>query len=107
MPWVERSIVKLRKEFVLRALAREVPFRELCREYGISRKTGYKWLERFHERGIEGLVDESRRPKSCPGRTTGEIALEIIRLRQAHATWGPKKIRRLLSKRLPLDAQLP
>jgi putative transposase len=107
MPWAERSVVKLRKEFVLKALAREVPFRELCREFGISRKTGYKWLERFHERGFEGLVDQSTRPERSPGRTTGEIAVEIIRLRQAHPTWGPKKIRKLLSKRLPLESDLP
>jgi hypothetical protein len=60
-----------------------------------------------HERGLEGLVDQSTRPQSSPGRTTSEIAVEIIRLRQAHATWGPKKIRRLLSKRLPLDSELP
>ena len=97
--------MKLRKEFVLRALAQDVPFRELCREFGISRKTGYKWLERFHERGLEGLVDQSTRPQSSPGRTTSEIAVEIIRLRQAHGTWGPKKIRKLLSKRLPLESE--
>ena len=99
--------MKLRKEFVLKALAQDVPFRELCREFGISRKTGYKWLERFHERGLEGLVDQSTRPQSSPGRTTSEIAVEIIRLRQAHGTWGPKKIRKLLSKRLPLESELP
>ena len=99
--------MKLRKEFIVRALAQDVPFRELCREFGISRKTGYKWLERFHERGYEGLVDQSTRPETSPGRTTGEIAVEIIRLRQAHPTWGPKKIRKLLSKRLPLESQLP
>jgi transposase InsO family protein len=99
--------VRLRKEFVLKALAQDVPFRELCREFSISRKTGYKWLERFHEHGFEGLVDQSTRPEKSPGRTSGEIAVEIIRLRQAHPTWGPKKIRKLLSKRLPLEAELP
>ena len=99
--------MKLRKEFVLKALAQEMPFRELCREFGISRKTGYKWLERFHERGFDGLVDQSTRPQNSPGRTTAEIAVEIIRLRQAHPTWGPKKIRKLLSKRLPLESELP
>jgi len=67
--------VKLRKEFVLKALAQDVPFRKLCREFGISRKTGYTWLERFHERGLEGLVDQSTRPQSSPGRTTSEIAV--------------------------------
>src|SRR5262245_14068015 len=107
MTWIERSAVKQRKEFILKALAQEIPFRELCREFQISRKTGYKWLERFHERGFDGLVDETRRPKASPGRTTSEAALEIIRLRQAHPTWGAKKIRKLLSKRLPLGTELP
>src|SRR6266568_202420 len=101
MPWAERSVVKLRKEFILKALAEEVPFRELCSEFDISRKTGYKWLERFHERGFDGLVDGSHRPKTIPDRTSSETTLEIIRLRQQHPTWGAKKIRKLLSKRLP------
>lgn len=99
--------MKLRKEFILKALAEEVPFRELCREFEISRKTGYKWLERFHERGFDGLADGSHRPKSCDEKTPTETTLEIIRLRQQHPTWGAKKIRKLLSKRLPLETQLP
>lgn len=107
MPWAERTVVKLRKDFVLRALEQAVPFRELCREFGISRKTGYKWLERFHERGFDGLVDQSTRPERSPGRTSVEIAVEIIRLRRAHPTWGPKKIRKLLSKQLPVESELP
>ena len=86
MPWAERSIVNIRREFVLRVLAKEAPMTELCRQYGISRKTGYKWLARFEERGIEGLVDESRRPRTSPLETTTEMTQEIIRLRQAHAS---------------------
>ena len=68
MPWAERSIANIRREFVLRVLAKEAPMTELCRQYGISRKTGYKWLARFEKRGIEGLVDESRRPRTSPSR---------------------------------------
>lgn len=66
MPWAERSIVKLRKEFILRALARDVPFRELCREFSISRKTGYKWLDRVVA-NCE-LADRSSRPHTARAR---------------------------------------
>jgi transposase InsO family protein len=98
--------VDLRKEFILKALAQDVPFSEVCAQFSISRKTGYKWLERFHERGFDGLHDMSRRPKRSD-RTSSETALEIIRLRQKHPTWGPKKLQKLLSKRLPLETELP
>jgi transposase InsO family protein len=107
MPWKDRSVVQLRKEFVLKALAQEAPFSTVCRRYGISRKTGYKWLERFRERGLEGLIDESRRPLGSPFQTTSEIALEVIRLRKAHPTWGAKKIRRLLTKELGRGVEMP
>jgi len=99
MTWPERSVVQMRKDFVLRALGKEAPITELCRQYGISRKTGYKWIARFKQMGIEGLVDESRRPRSSPLETTAEISLEIIRLRQAHPRWGARKIQHVLRRR--------
>jgi hypothetical protein len=70
------------------SVAKQVPFRELCGEFGISRKTGYKWLERFHERGFDGLVDGSHRPKTLPERTSSETTLEIIRLATAASDVG-------------------
>jgi transposase InsO family protein len=96
MPWAERSIVSLRKEFVLRALSREKPLAELCREYGVSRKTAYKWLQRFRDRGVPGLVDGSRRPHRSPTATADAIRNEIVVLKQAHPKWGAKKLRELL-----------
>jgi putative transposase len=98
MPWPERSTVSLRKEFVLRALGKEASFTELCRQHGVSRKTGYKWLQRFKAEGIVGLVDESRRPKTSPTEMTEAMKADIVRLRQAHPTWGGKKLRKLLMK---------
>ena len=106
MPWKDRSVVQLRKEFVLKALAQEAPFSTVCRRYGISRKTGYKWLERFRERGLEGLIDESRRPLGSPFQTTSEIALEVIRLRKAHPTWGAKKIREISRRIAAIEQQV-
>ncbi len=70
-------------------------FRALCKEYGISTKTGYKWKERYLNRGPFGVVEESRRPKSQP-ESLGERELcEMIRLKNAHPNWGPRKIREL------------
>jgi transposase InsO family protein len=101
MPWKARSIVGVRKELVMKVLAKELPIAELCREYGVSRKTAYKWLKRFREQGLQGLVDESRRPDSAPIETTAEMTLAVLDARKAHPTWGPKKLHRVLLRRFP------
>ncbi len=81
-----------RVEFVLRAL-RSDNFSSLCQEYGISTKTGYKWCERFLRFGLEGLAEESRRPRSSPRGLAEGVVCEMVRLKQAHWAWGPRKIR--------------
>ena len=83
-----------RIEFALKAL-RSGNFRELCQEYGISTKTGYKWRERFLSKGLEGMVEESRRPRSSPQQLDEEVVCKIVRLKLAHRRWGPRKIREL------------
>ena len=94
MPWKEIDAMNQRVEFVLRALRTE-NFRELCREYGISAKTGYKWKERFLEYGLAGMGEESRRPKSSPGGLDEAVVCEIIRLKERHRSWGARKLRHL------------
>lgn len=106
MPWVETTAVNLRHQFVLRALEPDSNIAALCREFRISRKTGYKWLKRFNERGLAGLEDLSRRPHSCPMRVSGEAVLRVLEVRDAHPRWGPKKIRALLARELAAD-ELP
>jgi transposase InsO family protein len=101
MPWKEKDVLNLRTEFVLRALHGEMPFATLCREYGISLKTGYKWKERFLERGREGLHDRSRRPKSCPKQTAHDEACGYVRVKLAHRRWGPKKVREVYARSRP------
>ncbi|MCB9765127.1 MAG: IS481 family transposase [Alphaproteobacteria bacterium] len=96
----------LKEEFVLRALEPDANLSALCREYGISRKTGYKWVARFKERGVEGLRDLSRRPHSSPLRTSGEVVLQVLELRRAHPRWGPKKLHAVLSRGLK-DEEVP
>ena len=103
MPWREKNRMKLREEFVLRALEPDANMAALCREYTISRKTGYKWLERFREAGIVGLADLSRRPHSSPLRVSGELVLRIGELRIAHPRWGPRKLRAVLARTLEAD----
>lgn len=81
-------------EFAIKAL-RTDNFRALCQEYGISTKTGYKWRERFLQYGMVGMVEQSRRPHSHAEQLSEAEVCEIIRFKQAHRYWGPRKIRDL------------
>jgi transposase InsO family protein len=83
-----------RREFGLRAFGSE-NFRALCREYGITARTGYKWRERFLRWGIEGMREESRRPRTSPGALGEREVCEMVRLKEGHRSWGPRKIREL------------
>uniref|UniRef100_UPI001479203A helix-turn-helix domain-containing protein n=1 Tax=Vogesella mureinivorans TaxID=657276 RepID=UPI001479203A len=94
MPWQEVSAVELRKEFVSLASQEGANVRALCRRFGISPGTGYKWLERAR-RG-EPLEDYSRRPRHSPSRSSQALESQVIALRQAHPAWGARK----LAKRL-------
>ena len=66
---------------------------DLCREFGISRPTGYRWINRYNETGLEGLVDRSRRPHTCSHATLEPIENAIIALRARHPTWGARKLK--------------
>jgi putative transposase len=81
-----------RKEFILKAIHTH-NFRQLCEEYGISTKTGYKWRERFYEYGLEGMTEFSRRPLSHAKELSEGAICEIIRLKSAHPSWGARKLR--------------
>lgn len=93
MGWEKRTEVELREEFVLKALARVIPFNQLCAAYGISRKTGYKWLKRYKAEGRAGLANRSRAPKSSPHETAQEIQDAVLALSKKHESWGAMKIR--------------
>lgn len=88
-----------RCRFVLAVLAPEANISALCREFGVSRKTGYKWIHRFQEGGLARLSDRSRRPHSNPFEVSAEMVAEIVRWRLYHHTWGPKKLRAVLLRR--------
>lgn len=91
MPWKETEAMDQRKEFALKAMT-TADFSELCREYGISRETGYKWRRRFVEEGLGGLREKSRRPQSSPQQLEEDVVCRILRLRYAHPTWGARKL---------------
>ena len=76
-----------RREFALKVLG-TLNFRALCQEYGISAKTGYKWRERFLRQGLEGMGEESRRPRSSPKQLSEGQVCEMVKLKLVHRHWG-------------------
>lgn len=99
MPWRTESVMDQRVEFVIRAQRGEESIAQLCREYGVSRPTGYLWLHRYREVGrISDLAEHSRRPLHTPGRTAAAIEVAVLQLRDEKG-WGGPKLAELLSQR--------
>jgi transposase InsO family protein len=96
MPWKECSPVSERLELVELAQRGVGDFALLCRRFGVSRKTGYKWLARFAREGPSGLEDRSRRPRTSPWRCSDEQEAAVLAVRTAHPAWGGRKIRHYL-----------
>jgi transposase InsO family protein len=98
MPWQEITSVSQREEFVRLASQSNEMFSVLCRRFGISRKTGYKWLHRYQEFGLEGLEDRSRCPLSMPGKKVDSaMEQQIIKVRVTRS-WGGRKIKTYLER---------
>lgn len=95
MPWKERTVMSERQRFVAEALAQETSFAALCRAYGISRKTGYKWLSRVREGA--SLESQSRAPHNRPHKTPPEMEQLVLEYRDRHPTWGARKLCRDMS----------
>jgi transposase-like protein len=100
MPWNTRDAMSLKTEFVALALQPGSNKRELCRRFGISAPTAYKWLKRFELEGVKGLQTQSRRPLSHPKLTQADLEAEVVKLRQDQPAWGGRKISNLLDKRI-------
>jgi putative transposase len=102
MGWKGVTVMDQKILFIGECLKEDRPFfNELCREFGISRKTGYKWLERYLSEGVKGLMDRPSIPRSCPHKTAEEIVEIIVRAKGQHPSWGPKKIIAHLSSSHP------
>lgn len=95
MPWMERRVRMLREEFIALIEKEDRNISALCREFGISRKTGYKWIKRYQESG--SLEDKNRTPKTSRSKTDEKIERLIFELRQERPGWGARKIQAFLS----------
>jgi len=92
MPWLETAPMEQRERFIRDSQFKLYTMTELCERYGVSRKTGYKWLDRFDEEGRRGLQDRSPAPHRCPHRISDETARVICDARRQHPSWGPEKL---------------
>jgi transposase InsO family protein len=106
MPWRQAEVSEERRKFVTTYLKGAWSLSELCESFGISRKTGYKYLDRFMEQGPPGLDDRSRAPHHHKNATPPEVVEAIVDARRAHPTWGPRKLCAWLAKRHS-DLELP
>jgi len=106
MPWKASSVMEERLRFVARVLDGEA-MTDVCRDFGISRKTGYKIFDRYREHGLEALSDRSRRPVRYANQLPQQIESLILRCKGEKPFWGARKIRERLVKRLPGDVRVP
>jgi transposase InsO family protein len=97
MAWQERTGMSERQDFVWLATQEGANIAALCRQFGISRKTGYKWLGRAAAGETDG-ADRSRRPQTSPGQTPPEIEAAVLTLREAHPAWGGRKLHHALAR---------
>jgi transposase InsO family protein len=93
MPWKETNVMDERINFVLKSFHPNINFTELCSDFCISTKTGYKWKDRFFKYGYPGLVDRPKTPYSHPKKIGEDIICELIRIKLTKLNWGPKKVR--------------
>ena len=90
-----------RVKFVQRMREKGECLAEVCRDFGVSRKTGYKWLRRYNEGGMSALADQSRAPHWQAGATTEDRVRAVLEARGAHRRWGPEKLRAWLMRKDP------
>jgi putative transposase len=101
MVWKETCAMEERIRFVDAVVENTETFAAVCRQFGVSRKTGYKWLARYEAGGIEGLKDQSRAPLHHAQAMTARIAELCLAVRRAHPTWGPLKVKAWLEQHRP------
>jgi len=99
MPWSQTSPMDQRTQFIADFLRQVLSVTELCDLYDVSRKTGYKWIDRYLRQGPAGLEERSRRPRASPNQTAQEIVAALLEARRRHPSWGGKKLLALVHKR--------
>ena len=105
MPWKESVLMDERMKFIGHLLEGE-KMAEVCRKFGISRRTGYKFWERYKKMGLEGLTDRTRRPKRYANQLPMQVEKEILRIKKNKPHWGAPKIRDILMKKYP-EVRMP
>lgn len=98
MPWKTMDVREQRVRFVVAASQPGKPFSQLCQEFGISRPTGYAWLERYQQQGIEGIRERSRQPQRSPRQTAGELERLVVQYRLRYPDWGARKLEVMLRR---------
>src|SRR3981081_2754179 len=101
MPWKASSVMEEKVRFVLEYEQDEHTMSELCQRYGIARETGYVWLRRYRQTGVEGLLELNRAPQRHPNQTPPETERAVLELRQAHRRWVPRKLKHILERDQP------
>lgn len=101
MPWQEMRVMDQRVRFASAVSSGLYTMTALCAAYGISRKTGYKWAERYRREGVDGLKNRSRAPHSCPHRTEERCSEALVAERTRHPRWGPRKLLEILKPQHP------
>ena len=101
MPWDETKPMNERVRFIATHLEAGEPFSGVCERFGVSRKTGYKWVERYESDGVAGLEDRSRAPLSHPHAVADDVVEKILSVRKKHPRWGPRKLRVILQRHYP------
>src|SRR6202046_1328659 len=104
MAWKASGVVDQRRKFVQEYESGEWTMAELCREYEISRESGYKWIKRIRGEGEQGLEHRSRAPRCHRNQTDANIEQQVLQLRRRHATWGPRKLLYTLQQEQPQAA---
>ena len=104
MGWKETCAVEERMRFMVAVEKGEESFAAICRRFDVSRRIGYKWLARFEEEGVAGLLDRSRAPAHHPQAIVPKVAERCLEVRRAHPTWGPRKVRAYLKRAAPKTA---
>jgi len=101
MPWKASSVMDERTRFVLEHERGLYTMTDLCEIYDIARETGYYWLRRYQQGGLEALQDRGRAPERHPNQTPEQIEEAVLELRRAHMRWGPRKLKRVLEREAP------
>jgi transposase InsO family protein len=111
MPWKEHGVLEERWKFIEDWKTDDWNMAELCRYYGVTRKTGHKWLQRYEVQGLQGLQDQSRAPRQHSNQVSPQMENAVMEIRGKHPSWGAPKIRALLlsepgGQRIPAESTI-